>query len=107
MKPDTVRFIRSRLPDRLGGPLMGALCVFYLVFHALSGEHGIYALLRDRRELEILKTELSSVQAQNQKLSRDVRLMSPGSLDLDMLDEQSRKILGEAGNDEVVVPLRK
>ncbi len=87
------------------GPLLLSAGIFYLTFHALSGERGIYAMLVEDRKLEILKSELNDITAQRKKLEHDVGLMSPGSLDLDLLDEQSRIMLNEAGEDEIVIPL--
>jgi cell division protein FtsB len=97
----------NNLPGKLTGPLMLALAICYLAFHALSGEHGIYALLKEERKLEILRVELNDAAAKRRELEHRVRLMSSGSLDLDMLDEQARALLDEAREDEVVIPVKK
>jgi cell division protein FtsB len=97
--------LHEKLLRQLMGPLLLSGGIFYLTFHALSGERGIYALLVEDRKLEMLKTELNDITAQRKDLEHRVRLMSAGSLDLDLLDEQSRILLNEAGEDEVVVPL--
>jgi len=100
----------SRLEKPIGKlllPLMMVFFVFYLVFNALSGERGIYALLKEERRLESLKKELQTVSDERKDMETRVRLMSAGSLDRDMLDEQARLILNSAGEDEVIVPLRK
>lgn len=83
-----------------------AVGIFYLTFHALSGERGVYALLKEERKLEVLQTELDNVTAQRKDLEHRVRLMSAGSLDLDLLDEQSRSLLGNASENELVIPLQ-
>jgi len=104
------RFGAPKLHEKLLKPLIGPLAlviaVFYFTFHALSGERGIYALLKEERKLEVIKSELKNVTAQRAELEHRVRLLSDGSLDLDLLDEQSRAILGNAGEGEVVVPLK-
>ena len=97
----------NRLPKKMVGPLSLALAICYLTFHALSGEHGIYALLKEERKLEILKTDLGDATEKRKDLEHRVRLMSSSSLDLDMLDEQSRALLDEARGDEIVIPLKK
>jgi len=94
-----------KLREKLLGPLLLAVGIFYLTFHALSGERGIYALLKEDRKLEVLQTELTTTVAKRKYLEHRVSLMSAGSLDLDLLDEQSRTILGVAGENEMVVPL--
>jgi len=72
-----------------------------------GGEHGIYALLKEERKLEVLKTELNDITEKRKSLEHRVHLMSSGSLDLDMLDEQARTLLDDTGKDEVVIPLKK
>lgn len=61
------------------------------------------ALLKEARRLELLQAELAEVEAQREALEKKVRRLSSQSLDLDLLDEQARRILGVAGKDEVVV----
>ena len=101
------RLIEShKLRERLLGPLALAIGIFYLTFHALSGERGIYALLKEERKLEVLHTELISVTAQRKDLEHRTSLMNAGSLDLDLLDEQARNILGTASENELVIPLQ-
>jgi cell division protein FtsB len=91
---------------KLPGPLMVAAGTFYLVFHVLMGEHGLYALLKEQRKLEILTSDIATLESQRATLANRVRLLSPGSLDLDMLDERSRLMLNDARPDEVVIPLK-
>lgn len=77
--------------------------LFYLCFHAISGERGFYAWLKETRKLTIMRAELEQLKAEREEYERKIRLMSPSSLDLDMLDEQTRRVLGFVGKDEVVV----
>ena len=96
-----------KLHRKLLGPLFLALAICYLTFHALSGEHGIYALLKEERKLDLLKSDLNDTAEKRKEIERRVRLMSANSLDLDMLDEQSRALLDEARGDEFVIPIKK
>ena len=90
----------------MGGPLLLAFGVVYLVFHLFSGERGLYALLKENRKLEILRAELKDVQTKNEEMDHRVKAMSNGSLSLDMLDEQVRRVLGYAPHNEVVIPVK-
>ena len=76
--------------------------MFYLAFHAVSGERGVLALFTESRKLEEVKAELARAKMQHEKLEHKVRLMSDSSLDLDLLDEQVRRVLGMANKNEVV-----
>ena len=78
------------------------LVMFYLGFHAVSGERGVFALFKETRKLEKLQTELTEIKTKHEALERKVRLLSDNSLDLDLLDEQARRVMGMAGKDEIV-----
>ena len=79
------------------------LVMFYLAFHAVSGERGMVAWFKESRRLDSLQAELSSVVAQRQALEVKVSRLSSNSLDLDLLDERARVVLGYAGKDEAVI----
>lgn len=96
------------LPDDLNigrflGPSFFAIAVFYLAFHAFNGERGLYAYLKQSRNLETTQVELTAVKTEREALEHQVKLMSDQSLSLDMLDEQARRVLGEAKESEIVV----
>lgn len=79
------------------------LAGMFLMYHALHGNHGLYALAREQYRIEHLKEDLEKVMQERIALERRVRLMRDESLDPDLLDEQSRRYLGVTGKDEVVV----
>lgn len=90
-------------PSRLVRPLLAVFAVFYLLFHALHGERGIYAYIRDKRELAALKSDLETTRAQRQKVELRVSHLRDGSLDPDLLDEQMRRMMGVMRQGEVIV----
>lgn len=94
---------RSGFLRRVSGPLLAVLVLFYLGFHAVSGERGVVALFKETRKLAELKEELTKVAAERTALEGKVRRLSSDSLDLDLLDERARLVLGLAGKNEVVV----
>jgi len=77
--------------------------IFYFMFVSIFGEKGLM-------EYYLLKKQVSQIELQKFELQNKVRLkkemikgMDYESLDLDLVDEQSRKILGYIGKDEVVI----
>lgn len=50
-----------------------------------------------------MQEELAKAIAKREALDKKVKLLSNASLDLDMLDEQARSVLGIAGKNEVVI----
>lgn len=76
--------------------------VSYCCYHAVSGKHGIFALISLSDTLEKSQTELDMVRAERIDLDHKVALLRPDSLDLDLLDEQARKVLVYATPDEEI-----
>jgi cell division protein FtsB len=95
---------RARQPfaRRVVGPLLCVLALFYFAYHTVSGERGVFALIKESHRLETLTAQLAEVKAQREALDHKVRLLSSHSLDLDLLDEQVRSVLGMAGRNEVI-----
>jgi len=91
---------------RVIGPMFVVAAIFYLGFHALSGERGLFALFTETRRLESLQAELAEVKTKREAMDHKVKLLSDNSLDLDMLDEQVRRVLGKTGKNEVVYFLK-
>lgn len=94
---------RFKLSRRAVGPLFCVLFLFYFGFHTVSGDRGLFALFKETRRLEALQTELVAIKAKREALESKVGRLSSHSLDLDMLDEQARSVVGLAGKDEVVI----
>jgi cell division protein FtsB len=90
-------------PMRLIKPLAWMFMAFYVGYHTLHGERGLYALLRERRELTTLQTELDTTKAEREKMELKVSHLRDDSLDRDLLDEQMRRMLGVMKKGEVVV----
>lgn len=99
---ETYDFLRRPFFKRAAKPIFLVFAVFYIGFHAVSGERGVFALFKETRRLEALKAELVEVTSQREILEKKVRLLSSDSLDLDLLDERARIVLGLAGKNEIV-----
>jgi cell division protein FtsB len=77
--------------------------ICYFLLFTIFGEKGLvkfFALKQQIENKEIIKEELSAKMRAKKNL---VDGMSPNSLDLDLVDEQSRKVLGYVGKNEVVI----
>lgn len=71
----------------------------YQLFH---GERGLMALVELSSRVRHLETSLDSLRSKRLQLEHHVSLLKSDSLDLDMLDEQSRNVLGVASPDELI-----
>ena len=75
----------------------------YLSFAALQGEHGLFSLLRVEAQETHLRTELVQLQAERATIANKTRGLSTEHLDIDLLDEQARKVLGLGRSDEIII----
>jgi cell division protein FtsB len=99
-----VHVIKSPVsPTRLIKPLMWMFMAFYLGYHALHGERGLYALMRENHELSKLEAELKNTQSEREKMELRVSHLRDGSLDRDLLDEQMRRMMGVMKNGEMML----
>lgn len=94
---------QSLTPVQILRPLGWMLVTFYMGYHALHGERGLYALMRDRRELAEVEQQLSKVKTDRERMELHVSHFRDSALDRDLLDEQTRRMLGVMRKNEVVV----
>lgn len=79
------------------------ITICYFLLFTIFGEKGLVKFFDLKKRIEnkeITKEELSTKMRAKKNL---VDGMSPDSLDLDLVDEQSRKVLGYVGKNEVVI----
>lgn len=88
---------------RMVVPTIGICLLGYIAFHAVQGERGLLAWWRIQQDIQISEVALARTGAARQALEARVALMRPESLDLDMLDEQVRRVLGLVHEDERLV----
>ena len=81
--------------------LTGVIAIFA---HAgLQGDHGLAAYRGVQAEERRLSFELAELQAEREALANNVLRLSDRYLDLDLLDERARAVLGLVREDELVV----
>ena len=79
----------------------------YLIFHALNGKHGVYAYFIEQARKEKAEITLAALQSERQSLEHRVNSISTSTVDLDLLEGQTRRVLGYAEPDEVIYLLPK
>lgn len=75
----------------------------YLTFAALQGEHGLFRLFQIEAQEKKLVVELETLRAERAAIANLTGRLSGDSLDLDLLDEQARRVLGLGRPDEVLI----
>ena len=75
-------------------PVFWLILIFYITFHTLQGDRGLIAYWKLRGEIFQAKLIYSEIINNKFVLENRVKLLSSRSLDLDLLDERARLLLG-------------
>ena len=82
----------------------GALMLgLYFTFAAVQGDYGVFKRAEIDAEGRALMIELARLQAEVDQMENLTRRLSDTYLDLDLLDEQARDVLGMVRADEIVI----
>lgn len=90
---------------------IGSLLVFalafalggYFIFAAVQGDFGVFRRVQINAEAEALVAERDRLKAELAELQNRTHRLSDAYLDLDLLDEQVRDVLGYIRADEIVI----
>ena len=77
--------------------------VAYFSFSAIQGPYGLLNLFKIEAHEARLKLELNNITLRRVAAQNRAHRLSDESLDLDLLDEQSRKVLGYIRGDEIII----
>jgi len=75
----------------------------YFTFAAVQGDFGLFKRIEVNAEGEALKVELAALQAEVARMENLTTRLSDNYLDLDLLDQQARDVLGMIRADEIVI----
>jgi cell division protein FtsB len=96
---------------RTARPAFGTLLFFaiafalslYFTFAAVQGDFGLFRRAEILAESQQLRSQLADVSAEVARMENLTKRMSDDYLDLDLLDEQARRVLGMVRTDEIVI----
>lgn len=97
---------KPRTRPALGSVLFFALSLClgtYFTFAAVQGDYGLFRRVQIEAEQKALLAEHAALQAQLNDMRNRTRRLSDDYLDLDLLDEQARSMLGLIRADEIVI----
>jgi cell division protein FtsB len=80
-----------------------AVVLVYFAFHAIGGANGLLSYLEVKRRIVEVVAGVESVRDDLAALQIDVGLLGKGMIDIDMLEERCRAILGYSYPGEVVM----
>lgn len=96
---------------RTARPALGTFAFFaiafalglYFTFAAVQGDYGLFQRAEIEAEARALSEQMERVQADVDKMENLTKRLSDDYLDLDLLDEQARSVLGMLRSDEIVI----
>ena len=85
---------------------LSATCIilcFYFIIASFNGEFGVAAKYKLLAREKVLTKELNLLTEENLAIKNKIERLSDKSLDLELLDQQARRILGMIGEDEAII----
>ena len=83
--------------------LLTLMLGLYFTFAAIQGDYGVFKRAEVDAEAAVLEQELAALKVEVARLENLTRRLSDDYLDLDLLDEQARDVLGMVRTDEIVI----
>ncbi len=78
------------------------LCLYFIIA-SFNGEYGVSAKYHLLAKEKVLADELNIINKETKIIKNRVKRLSDTSLDLELLDQQARIILGMIGEQELIV----
>jgi cell division protein FtsB len=91
---------------RLGRYVMPAITIVFLCYfgyHSVHGDFGLKATEHFKQQKADREQKLAVLELKRKALDREIKLLSDGSIQKDMLDEEARSQLNLSRPDEVVI----
>ncbi len=95
--------ISVRLRSAVVFPLLATLLVSYFAFYTFFGERSLIRLMQLEAKIQTVETKLANAQGEHDAYRARVNRLRPESIDVDLLDEQSRRVLNYTQSDEIVI----
>ncbi|GAA6202279.1 septum formation initiator family protein [Aquicoccus sp. SU-CL01552] len=75
----------------------------YFTFAAVQGDYGLFRRVEIAAEADALRADLDKLNAEIARMENLTHRLSDDYLDLDLLDQQARSVLGLLRADEIVI----
>ena len=80
-----------------------ALGLIYVGYQSVQGERGLFGWIERSADVERNRAEVAALAEEQRKLERRVSQLRSESLDLDLLDQEARRLLNLGHPDEEVL----
>lgn len=83
--------------------IIGICLSVYFSYHLVAGHRGYFKLRSLENRIVEQEAHLNVLQQEREEIETKVKMMRPGSIDRDLLEERVRYVLGYNAPDEVVL----
>lgn len=90
------------MTSKLAGFALSALILYFAV-HTFAGDQGLGEWSEMQNEVTALEAELASVQDEIARLERNIKRLTPGTVDADYVEALAREKLAFVRPDEVIL----
>jgi cell division protein FtsB len=84
-------------------PIFAAVISGYFAFHAVQGDRGVFAYAELTEQVRDARIKLAEAHAQREALQSDVSRLNRDNLDLNLLEERVRAVLGMVDDDDMLI----
>ena len=75
----------------------------YFTFASVQGDYGLFRRIQIEAESDLLRRDAAALKEEVARLKNLTHRLSDEYLDLDLLDQQAREVLGLVRHDEVII----
>lgn len=100
--PRLIREIRRRTRHVLS-PLFWLVLTFYFGWHAVNGERGLRRMFELKQEIAVARQVAEEIALRRAEMEQKVRMLSPQSIDVDMLEESARSMLNMGQDGDYII----
>ncbi len=84
-------------------PLVWLVLTFYFGWHAVNGERGLRRMFELKQEIAVAKQVADEIALRRAEMEQKVQMLSPQSIDADMLEESARSLLNMGQDGDYII----
>ena len=83
--------------------LVWLVLTFYFGWHAVNGERGLRRMFELKQEIAVAKQVADEIALRRAEMEQKVQMLSPQSIDADMLEESARSLLNMGQDGDYII----
>ena len=83
--------------------IIGLLLCVYFSYHLIHGQRSMVRLVQTQQDIVVSQGALDTVTTRRRNVETKVKMMRPGSVDRDLLEERIGAVLGYAAAEDLII----